>query len=110
MDLKPENIVLSKDLNAILIDTSGIGGTTRKWLSPEMRHQPNPLAQDIEARKQNDIWAVGQILWEMAQITGDKEEHRVLSEVSRLAATEDTPRIPLGDIASILSLASALPG
>jgi serine/threonine protein kinase len=50
MDLKPRNIVLSKDLNAILIDTSGIGGTTRKWLSPEMKHQPNPLAQDIDGQ------------------------------------------------------------
>jgi hypothetical protein len=46
----------------------------------------------------------------MAQTTGDKEEHRVLSEVSRLATTEVPPRIPLGDITSILSPASALNG
>lgn len=78
MDLKPENIVFSKDLNAILIDPSGIGGTTRKWLSPEMRHLPEPLSQDFEARKQNDIWALGQILSAMAQTTCDEEEHRVL--------------------------------
>jgi serine/threonine protein kinase len=110
MDLKPRNIVLSKDLNAILIDTSGIGGTTRKWLSPEMRLLPEPLSQDFEARKQNDIWALGQILSAMAQTTCNEGEHRVLSEVSRLATTEVPPRIPLGDITSILSSASALTG
>ena len=108
MDLKPANIVLSEEFNAILIDLSGIGGTTRQWLSPEMRHQPKPLAQDIEARKQNDIWTLGQILSTMAQATYDEEERRVLSEVSRLATTELPPRIPLGDITSILSPASAL--
>ncbi|XMA16588.1 hypothetical protein WAI453_009379 [Rhynchosporium graminicola] len=37
MDLKPENVVLNKDNDAVLNDVSGIGGTTRKWLSPEMR-------------------------------------------------------------------------
>jgi hypothetical protein len=110
MDLKPENIVLSKDLSAIIIDPSGIGGTTRKWLSPEMRLLPEPLSQDFEVRKQNDIWALGQILSVMAQTTCDEEEHRVLSEVSRLATTEVPPRIALGDITSILSSASALTG
>jgi len=34
----------------------------------------------------------------------------VLSKVSRLATTEVPPRIPLGDITSILSSASALTG
>lgn len=110
MDLKPENIVLSKDLNAILIDPSGIGGTTRKWLSPEMRLLPEALSQHFEARKQNDIWAIGQILSVMAQTTCDEEEHRVLSKVSRLATTEVPPRIPLGDIISILSSASVRTG
>ncbi len=109
MDLKPTNIVLSEDFNAILIDLSGIGGTTPQWLSPEMRHQRKPLAQDIKARKQNDIWALGQILSAIAQNTCD-EEHRVLSEVSRLATTEVPSRIPLRDITSILSTASALTG
>ncbi|KAL5349514.1 hypothetical protein ACLOAV_005809 [Pseudogymnoascus australis] len=39
MDLKPANIVLSRSsegLKATLVDLSGIGGTTRGWLSPEM--------------------------------------------------------------------------
>ena len=59
MDLKAKNIVLSRNMHAILINISGIKGTTRKWLSPEMKSILEPLSQDIEARKQNDIWALG---------------------------------------------------
>ena len=110
MDLKPRNIVFSKDLNIILIDISGIRGTTRKWLSPEMRLLPEPLSQDFEARKQNDIWALGQILSAMAQTTCDEIERRVLREVSLLATIEVLPYIPLRDIISIFSLALTLNG
>jgi len=75
MDLKPENIVLSRNIHAILIDLSGIGGTTRKWLSPEMRSLPEPFSQGIEARKQNDIWTLGLILPAMAHATCNAMEH-----------------------------------
>jgi hypothetical protein len=80
MDLKPENIVLSKDLDAILIDLSGKGGTTPKWLSPEMRLLPagKPLSQDIDSRKQNDIWALGGILRALANATHELMEQDVL--------------------------------
>jgi serine/threonine protein kinase len=110
MDLKPENIVLSKDLSAILIDPSGIGGTTRKWLSPEMRLLPEPLSQDFEARKQNDIWALGEIISAMADATCDEMERKVLRKISLLATAQVPPRIPLRDIISILSPASTLNG
>lgn len=86
MDLKPENIVLNKDLHAILIDVNGIGGTTRKWLSPEMGLLPEPLSQGIEARKQNDIWALGQILSVMSHAICNAVEQEVLRNVSLLAS------------------------
>ena len=109
MDLKPENIVLNKENVAILIDVSGIGGITRKWLSPEMRLIPEPWSQGIEARKQNDIWALGQIVSEISQVTYGAVEQQVLREVSLLATADNPPRIPLQDIMSILSFsASAL--
>ncbi len=62
MDVKPENTAFSKDLNAILVDVSGIGGKTRKWLSPEMELLSEPLSQ-------NDIWALGRILSAVAEAT-----------------------------------------
>jgi hypothetical protein len=103
MDLKPENIVLSRNMHAVLIDISGIGGTTRKWLSPEMKSIPEPLSQDIEARKENDIWALGQILSAMAHATYDAMEHEVLGKISLLATAEFPPRIPLRNVISFLS-------
>lgn len=103
MDLKPENIVLSRNMHVILIDLSGIGGTTRKWLSPERRSLPDPLSQDIEARKQNDIWTLGQILSAMAYATCNAMEHEVLSKTLLLAVAEIPPRLPLRDALSILS-------
>jgi hypothetical protein len=44
----------SREIHTILIDISGSGGTTRKWLSPEIQSIPEPLSQDIEAQKQNN--------------------------------------------------------
>lgn len=91
MDSKPENIVLSKDLSAILMDPSGIGGRTRKWLSPEMRLLLEPLSQDFEARKQNDIWTLGQILW--ATLSGSKPPSERLPKRLIKSNTSDVPLV-----------------
>lgn len=106
MDLKPANIVLSRsseDLKATLIDLSGIGGTTRGWLSPEMETLSNPLSQDIESRIQNDIWALGKILSEMGDAACGGTEQGVLKRVSQHATSKNPPRIPLQDVLSMLS-------
>ncbi|KAL2192537.1 hypothetical protein P885DRAFT_82074 [Corynascus similis CBS 632.67] len=34
IDLKPANVVITANFDAVLIDVSGIGGVTRDWLSP----------------------------------------------------------------------------
>ncbi|TVY44213.1 hypothetical protein LSUB1_G002329 [Lachnellula subtilissima] len=64
MDLKPENIVLGRNLHAILVDIN------------------------IEAWKQNDIWTLGQILSAMAYATCNAMEHKVLSSSSLSAPNE----------------------
>lgn len=104
MDLKPTNIVLSSiAMEAILIDVSGVGGTSRDWLSPEMRTLSEPLSEDFNSRIQNDIWALGKIVSAMANTASDKTVQRLLARLSQLATTELPPRIPLQDALSLLS-------
>lgn len=104
MDLKPANIVFrGEDLKATLIDLSGIGGTTRGWLSPEMEALSNPLSQDIDSRIQNDIWALGKILSEMGDAACGGTERGILKRVSQHATAKNLPRIPLQDVLSMLS-------
>ncbi|KAJ5507501.1 hypothetical protein N7527_009644 [Penicillium freii] len=62
MDLKPSNVVIDGDGNAILIDVSGIGGITHVWLAPEIRNEISPLDLTFHARQLNDTWAFGKLL------------------------------------------------
>lgn len=50
MDIKSSNIVLDGKGNAILIDISGIGGTTHEWRAPEIRDEISPLDLPFEVR------------------------------------------------------------
>ncbi|RDL37627.1 Uncharacterized protein BP5553_05060 [Venustampulla echinocandica] len=100
MDLKPQNIVISVDFNAILIDISGIGGVTHEWLSPEMRDLPDPLSQNIESRIQNDIWALGTMLSAMASASSNELEKQLLRSVAQGATADVPPRISLHDVRS----------
>ncbi|KAG0156256.1 hypothetical protein PDIDSM_3433 [Penicillium digitatum] len=68
MDIKPSNIVLDDDGNAVLIDISGIGGVTYEWRAPEIRDEISPFDLPFEERRLNDIWAYGKLLAEIASI------------------------------------------
>jgi hypothetical protein len=80
MDLKPKNVVMSKEWNAILIDVSGIGGTTDEWLLPELFETLDRCSESWELRVQSDTWALGKILASMAKAMNDggKEEDKLL--------------------------------
>ncbi|KAJ5131440.1 protein kinase domain-containing protein [Penicillium bovifimosum] len=71
MDIKPSNIVLDNDGNAILIDISGIGGVTYQWRAPEIRHEISPLDLPFHTRRMNDVWAYGKLLTEIASNAGN---------------------------------------
>lgn len=104
MDLKPENIVISKEQNAILIDVSGIGGVTHDWLSPEMQQEIDPLSHNIKSQKQNDIWALGKLLSIMAESSHHDMEKQLLMSIALHATSENpTSRIPLREVISRLS-------
>ncbi|KAL2020269.1 hypothetical protein VTK56DRAFT_8593 [Thermocarpiscus australiensis] len=102
MDLKPSNVVISADFDAVLIDVSGIGGVTRQWLSPEMLNENDPLSGSIEARKQNDIWALGKMLSAMADVCCAEDEEQLLRSIAR-SATRPPPQISLSDAITALS-------
>ncbi|KAJ6115799.1 hypothetical protein N7523_006216 [Penicillium sp. IBT 18751x] len=82
MDLKPSNIVLDKDGNAIIIDISGIDGITREWLAPEMRDEISPFDLPFQTRRLNDIYAYGKVLQEIASKVKDCAFRRTLSMVA----------------------------
>lgn len=93
MDLKPSNIVIDINDNAVIIDISGLAITT-DWLAPEMREVDDPVALAWEARRRNDIWAYGMLLSRMVQLEGDEEKARllygVIEETTREKAGERT--------------------
>lgn len=65
IDIKPSNIVLDDDGNAVLIDISGIGGVTHDWRSPEIRDEISRIELPFQTRRLNDIWAYGKLLTEI---------------------------------------------
>ncbi|KAK4113929.1 kinase-like protein [Canariomyces notabilis] len=102
MDLKPSNIVISAEGDAVLLDISGQAIITQEWLSPEMRDLFSPCSQDLGARVQNDVWAFGKILSQMVSASSDDVERERLTNVTCL--TEVSPRITLCDAISRLNL------
>lgn len=66
LDIKPGNIVLDTDSNAILIDISGIGGITHGWCAPEIRDEIMPSSLPFKLRRSNDTWAYGKLLLSIA--------------------------------------------
>lgn len=71
MDLKPSNVVLDNEGNAVLIDISGIGGVTHKWRAPEIQDEISPFDLPFQTRRWNDTWAYGTLLKELASQVED---------------------------------------
>ena len=104
LDIKPSNIVLDANKNAILIDISGTGGYLWEWLSPEMQIliQQNiditPANMPFGVRVATDCWAYGRLLSTIAEKCppgGTGEKLRFIGEALNKAAPES--RISLRD-------------
>ncbi len=94
MDLKPSNIVIDRDRNAVLIDISGIGGVTYEWLAPELRDE-DALSFPLEGRKLNDIWAYGKWLSAIAESVDGSQDVDLLREIAR-NTTSNRPELCMG--------------
>ncbi len=86
MDIKPNNIVISRGGDAVIIDIGGMG-FTREWLAPEMADRP--LSRPLRERMQNDIWAFGKILLSMAENLRNDFEKQLLLSIAAKACTKD---------------------
>ncbi|KAJ5555301.1 hypothetical protein N7535_007740 [Penicillium sp. DV-2018c] len=110
LDIKPSNIVLDANENAVLIDVSGTGGYVWEWLSPEMQiliqqnSEPNPANTPFEARVATDCWAYGRLLSALAEKCGTPGISRKLQFIADgLAKTTPESRITLCDALSQLN-------
>ncbi|KAH6716305.1 heterokaryon incompatibility protein-domain-containing protein [Leptodontidium sp. MPI-SDFR-AT-0119] len=88
VDHKPENIVNSADQTLVIID----------WLSPEMQQVLEPLSENFGERRKNDIWALGKILFAMADATNNKKHEQMLRNLLMQATAEVHSRISLQDM------------
>ncbi|KAI1358876.1 kinase-like domain-containing protein [Xylaria arbuscula] len=102
MDIKPSNIVISANLEAILIDVSG-RAYSREWLSPEMRYLEDPLVQDFTSLVLNDIWAFGNLASQMASASSSNSEKDVLMALYSSCTAPPSARPPLHQIVAILN-------
>ncbi|KAM5465083.1 hypothetical protein MauCBS54593_006718 [Microsporum audouinii] len=90
MDIKCSNIMLDGGGDAVLIDISGIGGTTHEWCAPEIQDEISPFDLPFEVRRLNDIWAYGKLLSEIASHAGSSPHAIALKQVARCLMREDT--------------------
>lgn len=101
MDIKPGNIVISEEGDAVLIDVSGMG-FTYEWLSSEMVAKltdvDDILSMSLDLRKSNDIWALGKIFGKMASASSCKEEKELLRSLELAATDKPVSRIHLDGI------------
>jgi serine/threonine protein kinase len=106
MDFKPENVVINADDNAVLIDIGGIG-VTFEYLAPEMHGVRDLLSVNVEIGMRHDIWALGKMISQMADISINNTEKQQLRDIALNAmAKKPSARTDLPSIISSLRRSS----
>ena len=89
MDIKPANVVIDADGNAMLIDISGIGGVTHGWRAPEIQDQILPSELPYEVRRSSDTWTYGKLLLQLVLHAEDNCLGRALKQIAGDLMIED---------------------
>ncbi|KAL1959743.1 hypothetical protein VTO42DRAFT_1329 [Malbranchea cinnamomea] len=106
MDIKPSNIVLDREGNAILIDVGGMG-ITRSWLAPEMELKEWPIDTPSQMRLPNEVWAYGKLLLGIAtRLDGNPFSSSLRQVAKDLMQKDPASRISLSE-ATLQSISSS---
>ena len=101
LDLKPSHIVISANYDAVLIDINA-RAVTQGSLLPEMRELSYLRSQDLQSRLQNDMWAFGKNLSQMANVSCEDAEKLLLKSVASQVTAEAPSRVSLRNAISQL--------
>ena len=80
MDIKPLNILISTNDDAVIIDINGIA-VSNKWLAPKMHEIDDSISLLWKACRRNNIWAYRMLLSIIAQLESDENQAKLLNEV-----------------------------
>lgn len=95
MELKPSNIVINTNDDAVIIDISSIA-VTNGWLTPKMHEMDDHFSLPWKVRRRNDIWVYGTLLWMIAQLESDGNQARLLNEIiEKTEKIEPSERVEL---------------
>jgi serine/threonine protein kinase len=102
MDIKPSNIVVDAEGNAVLIDLSGIG-VTYEWRAPETRDILSPEELPFEDRRLYDTWGYGKLLSEIVEQAVDCPYSEAVKLIAaRLMEDDPHKRMTLTEVISRL--------
>jgi serine/threonine protein kinase len=105
MDLKPSNIVLDTEDNAVIIDF-GDQQVTYNWLAPELRDKEDIFMCSLEQKMRGELWTLGKLFSELVihhqNHTGTLGNNRLSYLATQLMHDDPKSRISLDQVISEL--------